>query len=203
MRITWTDDMVDFLRKNYPYYTNDELVGMMKEKFGVTVTRAKLKNAKATYNFKNKAFRNKGCFQKGMTPWNKGRTMSEETREKVKRTWFKKGNVAVNTKPLGSTRINADGYKVIKLTRSGKWKLYSRYMYEKYHEVELTSDDVIIFADRNPKNFEKDNLIKVNRRELLYLNQRGLIFENKDLTKSGVVISKVEIAIDERRKERK
>lgn len=203
MRVTWTEDMVDFLRKNYPHYTNDELVGMMKEKFNVTVTRAKLKNAKATYNFKNKAFPNQGCFQKGMTPWNKGRTMSEETREKVKRTWFKKGNVAVNTKPLGSTRINADGYKAIKLTKSGKWKLYSRYMYEKYHGVKLTCDDVIIFADRNPKNFEKDNLIKVNRRELLYLNQRGLIFEDKDLTKSGVVISKMEIAIDERKKDRK
>lgn len=81
-RITWTDDMVGFLRENYPYYTNDELVDMMKEKFNVTVTRAKLKNAKATFNFGNKVFRNKGCFQKGMTPWNKGRTMSDETREK-------------------------------------------------------------------------------------------------------------------------
>lgn len=203
MRVIWTDDMVDFLRKNYPHYTNGQLVEMIKEKFGVTVTRVKLKNAKATYNFKNKVLRNQGCFQKGMTPWNKGRTMSEETREKVKRTWFKKGNVAVNTKPLGSTRINTDGYKVIKLAKSGQWKLYSRYMYEKYHGVELTGDDVIIFADRNPKNFEKDNLIKVNRRELLYLNQRGLIFENKDLTKSGVVISKMEIAIDERKKDLK
>ena len=76
-------------------------------------------------------------------------------------------------------------------------------MYEKYHGVKLSADDIIIFADRNPKNFEKDNLIKVTRRELLYLNQRGLIFENKDLTKSGVVVSKMEIAIDERKKDRK
>lgn len=202
MRVTWTEDMVDFLRKNYPHYTNDELVDMMKEKFGVTVTRAKLKNAKATYNFKNKAFRNQGCFQKGMTPWNKGGTMSEETREKVKKTWFKKGQ-CLNLKPLGTLRDGSDGYTYIKVERSGKWKLYSRYMYEKYHGVKLSADDIIIFADRNPKNFEKDNLIKVNRRELLYLNQRGLIFEDKDLTKSGVVISKVEIAIDERKKDRK
>lgn len=202
MRVTWTDDMVDFLRENYPHYTNDQLVEMMKEKFGVTVTRAKLKNAKATYNFKNKVLRNQGCFQKGMTPWNKGRTMSEETREKVKRTWFKKGQ-CLNLKPLGTLRDGSDGYTYIKVERSGQWKLYSRYMYEKYHGVALTGDDVIIFADRNPKNFEKDNLIKVTRRELLYLNQRGLIFEDKDLTKSGLVVSKMEIAIDERRKDLK
>lgn len=125
--------------------------------------------------------------------------MREETRKKLERTWFKKGH-DLNTKPLGSTRINTDGYKVIKLAKSGKWKLYSRYMYEKYHGVKLSADDIIIFADRNPKNFEKDNLIKVTRRELLYLNQRGLIFENKDLTKSGVAVSKMEIAIDERKK---
>ena len=202
MRITWTDDMVDFLRENYPYYTNDQLVDMMKEKFNVTVTRKKLKNVKAAFKFKNKIIRNQGCFQKGMTPWNKGKPMGEETRKKLERTWFEKGH-DLNTKPLGSTRINTDGYKVIKLAKSGKWKLYSRYMYEKYHGVKLSADDIIIFADRNPKNFEKDNLIKVTRRELLYLNQRGLIFENKDLTKSGVVVSKMEIAIDERKKDRK
>lgn len=76
-------------------------------------------------------------------------------------------------------------------------------MYEKYHNIELKDDEAIIFADRNKENFEKDNLVKVNRKELLYLNKSGLIFEDKDLTKSGVVVSKMEIAIDERKKDRK
>lgn len=200
MRVHWTDDMVDFLRENYPYYPNKELATMIEEKFGVAVTEEKVKSAKSNFNIGRKVYPNKGRFYKGMTPWNKGRTMSEETREKVKRTWFKKGNVAVNTKPLGSTRINTDGYKVIKLAKSGQWKLYSRYMYEKYHDVKLKDDEAIIFADRNKKNFDKDNLVKVNRKELFYLNKSGLIFEDKDLTKSGVVVSKMEIAINERRK---
>lgn len=203
MRTTWTDDMVDFLRENYPYYPNKELVTMIEEKFGVAVTEEKVKSAKSNFNIGDKVYPNKGRFYKGMTPWNKGRTMSEETREKVERAWFKKGNVAVNTKPLGSTRINTDGYKVIKLAKSGQWKLYSRYMYEKYHNIKLKDDEAIIFADRNKKNFSKDNLIKVNRKELLYLNKNELIFEDKDLTKSGVAVSKMEIAIDERRKDLK
>lgn len=201
MRTTWTDDMVDFLRENYPYYPNKELAEMIKEKFGVVVTEEKVKSAKSNFNIGHKVYPNKGRFYKGMTPWNKGRTMSEETRKKLERTWFKKGNVAVNTKPLGSMRINTDGYKVIKLTKSGQWKLYSRYMYEKYHNVELKDDEAIIFADRNKENFDKDNLVKVNRKELLYLNKGGLIFEDKDLTKSGVVVSKMEIAIGERKKD--
>lgn len=203
MRVYWTDDMVDFLRKNYPYYPNKELAEMIKEKFGVEVTDEKVKSAKSNFKIGDKIYLNKGRFYKGANPWNKGRTMSEETREKVKRTWFKKGNVAVNTKPLGSTRINTDGYKVIKLAKSGQWKLYSRYMYEKYHNVKLKDDEAIIFADRNKENFNKDNLVKVNRKELFYLNKGGLIFEDKDLTKSGVVVSKMEIAIDERRKDLK
>lgn len=203
MRVTWTDDMVDFLRENYPYYPNKELVTMIEEKFGVAVTEEKVKSAKSNFNLGHKVYPNKGRFYKGAIPWNKGKTMSEETRKKLERTWFKKGNVAVNTKPLGSTRINADGYKVIKLAKSGQWKLYSRYMYEKYHGVKLKDDEAIIFADRNKENFDKDNLIKVNRKELFYLNKGGLIFEDKDLTKSGVVVSKMEIAIDERKKDRK
>lgn len=203
MRVTWTDDMVDFLRENYPYYPNKELVAMIEEKFGVAVTEEKVKSAKSNFNLGHKVYPNKGRFYKGAIPWNKGKTMSEETRKKLERTWFKKGNVAVNTKPLGSTRINTDGYKVIKLAKSGQWKLYSRYMYEKYHNVELKDDEAIIFADRNKENFDKDNLVKVNRKELLYLNKGGLIFEDKDLTKSGVVISKMEIAIDARRKDLK
>lgn len=200
MRTTWTDDMVDFLRENYQHYPNKELAEMIEEKFGVAVTERKVKSAKSNFNIGDKAYPNKGRFYKGMTPWNKGKTMSEETREKMKRTWFKKGHVAVNRKPLGSTRFDKDGYKYIKLTKSGQWKLYSRYMYEKYHDVKLKDDEAIIFADRNKDNFHKDNLVKVNRKELLYLNKSGLIFEDKDLTKSGLVVSKMEIAIGERRK---
>lgn len=203
MRVHWTDDMVDFLRKNYPHYPNKELVTMIEEKFGVAVTEEKVKSAKSNFNLGHKVYPNKGRFYKGAIPWNKGKTMSEETRKKLERTWFKKGNVAVNTKPLVSTRINTDGYKVIKLAKSGQWKLYSRYMYEKYHNVELKDDEAIIFADRNKKKFDKDNLVKANRKELFYLNKGGLIFEDKDLTKSGVVVSKMEIAIDERRKDLK
>lgn len=203
MRVRWTDDMVDFLRENYPYYPNKELAEMIEEKFGVAVTEEKVKSAKSNFNIGDKVYPNKGRFYKGMTPWNKGKPLREETRKKLEPTWFKKGNVAVNTKPLGSTRINTDGYKVIKLAKSGQWKLYSRYMYEKYHDVKLKDDEAIIFADRNKKNFDKDNLVKVNRKELFYLNKSGLIFEDKDLTKSGVVVSKMEIAIDERRKDLK
>lgn len=36
---------------------------------------------------------NRGCFQKGLPAHNRGAGMSEETREKVKHTWFKKGDV--------------------------------------------------------------------------------------------------------------
>lgn len=201
MRVRWTDDMVDFLKKNYPHYPNKELAEMIKEKFGVEVTDEKVKSAKSNFKIGDKVYPNKGRFYKGAIPWNKGKPMREETRKKLERTWFKKGNVAVNTKPLGSTRINTDGYKVIKLAKSGQWKLYSRYMYEKYHNIKLKDDEAIIFADRNKKNFDKDNLVKVNRKELFYLNKGGLIFEDKDLTKSGVVVSKMEIAIDERRKD--
>lgn len=85
MRIRWTDDMVDFLRENYQHYPNKELATMIEEKFGVAVTERKVKSTKSNFNLGHKVYPNKGRFYKGMTPWNKGKTMSEETREKMKK----------------------------------------------------------------------------------------------------------------------
>ena len=71
-------------------------------------------------------------------------------------------------------------------------------MYEKYHNVKLTQDDVIIFADQNKSNLEKDNLILITKNQLLKMNQDKLIFNDKELTKTGVNIAKLIIKTKEK-----
>lgn len=115
-------------------------------------------------------------------------------------TWFKKGSKPKNTLKVGSTRITKDGYKEIKIAEPNKWKLYQRYLYEKAHDEELTSNDLIIFADGDKSNFDIDNLVKVSRANLLYLNNKNLIFDDADLTKTGVNISKVMETVYKRKK---
>lgn len=105
-------------------------------------------------------------------------------------------------RPVGSKRVTVDGYTEIKTADPDVWDLYHRVVWEKVHGEKLKDDDVILFADGNKSNFETDNLVRVSRANLLYLNRNKLIFEDKDLTKAGVAVSKLHEKIYERRKEK-
>ena len=187
----WTEEEINFLREVYPHYPNKEVIEMLKDKFGIETSRRNLLNVKNRYNIPNKVIPNSGCYRKGKEPWNKGKTMPEETKAKVKKTWFKKGQIPKNHRPVGSTRIDRDGYKLIKIAEPNKWIVYSRYVYEKAHGEKLKKNEAIIFADGNKLNFDIDNLVKVSRANLLYLNNNKLIFDDPELTKTGVNVSKV------------
>lgn len=197
----WKDDEIEYVRKIYPYHSNKDVVKMIQQKFGISITENNLKNIKNNYDIPNKVIPNSGCYRKGKEPWNKGKTMSEETKEKVKHTWFKKGMIPKNYKPVGSTRITKDGYTEIKAADPNKWVLYHRHLYEEAHGEKLTKNDAIIFADGDQTNFDIDNLVKVNRANLLYLNNKKLIFDDPELTKAGVNVSKIAEKI--RQRERK
>ena len=203
-RHKWTEEEIEFIREIYPYYENKEISKMVKDKFGFEVSARNLLNVRHRYKFSKKAIPNSGCYRKGDVPWNKGKGMSEEVKEKVKKTWFKKGNVPTNHRSVGSTRLTKDGYKEIKVAEPNRWELYHRYLYEKAHGVELAKNEAVIFADGDKSNFDTDNLVKVNRSNLLYLNNNNLIFDDPELTKAGVNVSKVAVKIfDLKRKEKK
>lgn len=187
----WTEEEAEFIREIYPYYPNKVVAKMVKEKFGTETSANNLTNVKNKYGIPDKVIPNPGNYKKGQVPWNKGKGMSDETKEKVKNTWFKKGQMPKNHQPIGTTRITSDGYKEIKVKEPDVWQLYNRYIYEKEHGVKLEAKDIIIFADGNRENFDIDNLVKVSRANLLYLNRHNLIFDNTDLTKTGVAVSKV------------
>lgn len=199
----WSEEEIEFIRKIYPFYENKEISKMVKEKFGFEVSATNLLNVRHNYKIPKKVIPNSGCYRKGDVPWNKGREMSEEVREKVKGTWFKKGEIPKNHRPVGSTRITVDGYTEIKIAEPKRWQLYHRYLYEKTHGEKLKKNEAVIFADGDKSNFEIDNLVKVNRTNLLYLNNNNLIFDDPELTKTGVNVSKVaEKIFDLKRKEK-
>lgn len=55
----------------------------------------------------------------------------------------------------------------------------------------------VIFADKNKRNFKPENLILVTNTEALIMNTNKLIYEEAELTKSGVLVAKI---IDRTRK---
>lgn len=196
MRIKWTDEIVEYVRGIYPHYTNKEIAQMLNERYGIIVRPQSLRNLHQKHKFDDKLV-NVGCFENGHDTWNKGKPMSDEVKEKIKHTWFKKGNVPANTRPIGSTRVDKDGYVVKKVSKK-QWKLYQRCVYEQAHGIKLDKDDMVLFADGNTRDFDVENLVRVTREELLYLNQEGLISSDQDITKAGVGVAKLMAKINER-----
>jgi hypothetical protein len=135
-------------------------------------------------------------FKKGMTPWNKG---MKGVNLGGKQTQFKKGQKVWNYKPVGTERVNTDGYVEIKVADPNKWKGKHIILWEAANGP-IPKGHVVIFADRNQKNVVLDNLLMVSRRELAVMNKRGLIVNDAELTKTGVTIADIYLKISERKK---
>lgn len=82
----------------------------------------------------------------------------------------------------------------IKIAQPNKWQSYHSYLWEKYHKKKVPKDKVVIFVDGDNRNFEKDNLVALTRRELLLMNNLKV-----KKCKSKVLIAKVKAKIIEKR----
>ncbi len=112
---------------------------------------------------------NKGRFNKGHIPWNKGKHHAS-TGNSLK-TQFKKGQKPKNHRPVGSTRITKDGYIEIKIAEGMRqWRLLHREVWKKHHGSYPTKGQALIFIDGNKRNCDILNLRLVSRTELMSIN---------------------------------
>lgn len=91
--------------------------------------------------------------------------------------------------PIGSERENK-GYILIKIAEPNVWIEKHRYIYENIHG-KVPDNYKVIFADKNKRNFNPDNLILVSDSEALIMNTHKLIFEEAELTKTGSIVAKL------------
>jgi len=104
----------------------------------------------------------KSRIKKGNIPPNKGIKMDSATYEKVKRTFFKPGQLPHNTKYDGYERINIDGYTEVRV--NGKFILKNRLIYEQ-NNGKLDKNIIVIFKDGNKQNFNIENLQAITKAE--------------------------------------
>ncbi|SHG28341.1 hypothetical protein [Flavobacterium johnsoniae] len=98
-------------------------------------------------DFKELAKSNKGCYQKGVSSERK----------------LKDGLLQL----IYDSKTERSFYN-IKI--EGKFIRYSRYLYENFYNEKLSSDDVVFHLDGDSMNLLKENLIKINRNDLLSKN---------------------------------
>ena len=194
-RRKYTPEVIEFILNNYKGRDNIELAKLLNEKFGLNTNNDKVSMFKANYERRHgvnlRTGINKGCFQKGRTPINKGtKGMFNVGGNK---TSFKKGHISANNVPIGTERVAKDNYIEIKIKDgcgNDNWIMKHRYIYEK-NNGPIPNGYKVMFADRNKRNFDLNNLILVSNREELIMNRNKLVFHDKDLTKTGHMIAKV------------
>lgn len=193
----YTEEERQFIIENVKGVTTFQLTEMFNTAFQLDLKRSQIRAYLKNNKLTNGIFRQ---FKKGHAPYNKG----TKTVCKANKTSFKKGHVPANYKPVGSERIDEDGYVLVKVQDTGtwpeRWKHKGKIMWEKYHNQEVPKGYVVVFADQDKQNFAKENLVLISRRELLVMNQKKRFSENSDITKVNINISKLDIKIIEKSK---
>ncbi len=190
----FTNEQQIFIRENYIGIGNKELTNMLNSKFGTKFEPLQLKNYKRRHKLDSGL---KGYFEKGHNPHNKGK--KGYYGKGCEKTWFKKGNIPKNHKPVGSERIDKDGYTLVKVAEPKKWRLKHVVLWEK-HNGPVPKGYKVVFLDGDIKNITIENLALVSNQEMLMANRMGLRYKNKELTEVGINIARVIVASRNRKK---
>lgn len=195
----WNAEEIEYLRQHYPNHPQKELLEMFNEHFNVAIGDKQLVGALKRYNITSGRT---GRFEKDQPAWNKNMKGVNFGGENGKKTQFKAGNKPLNYRPVGSERINVDGYIEVKVADPNKWKLKQRVVWEEANGP-IPKGHAILFGDGNSLNVSIDNLILVSRKQLATLNKHNLIQDHVELTKAGIIVADIYLKIGERKKANK
>lgn len=186
-----------FIRDNHKGTGHQAMANLLNKTFGTNYTKQQMKNYYARFKLNSGLT---GQFVKGCEPWNKGMSKTWKGGEE---TQFKKGNIPHNRVPIGTERVDAkDGYIYVKIQDghlNRNWKQKHVLIWEQ-HNGSVPEGHCIIFGDGNKRNFDINNLICVSRKQLARLNQNGLIQNDADLTRTGIIIADMIAKVSERKK---
>lgn len=190
----YTEEEHSFLRCFIHGHTYKEITAEFNKRFDEPITEGKLKSYMSRYKINNGL---KGYFPKGHIPYNKG--MKGICAKGSEKAWFKKGHIPKNARPMGSERINKDGYIEIKVRehktkdKPNTFERKHRVIWEEAHG-EIPQGHVIIFKDGDKTNCNLSNLAVILRAEHQQMTRKGLRSENPKLTEIGILIAKMGVA---------
>jgi hypothetical protein len=195
----FTKDQKAFIVENVKGLSNQKLADIINQKYGLAITAKQIKSWK-----QNRSLTSGLKGSEGTAPPNKGTKGVYGVGGN--RTSFKPGQKAHNYKPVGTERIDSDGYVLIKVQDKGpwnmRWKHKHKVLWEGVHGP-VPKGHCLIFLDSNKLNLSLDNLQLITHKQLVRLNQKNLKSDNPELTKTGLIIADIFNKIGERKKARK
>jgi hypothetical protein len=177
----YNQPMLEWLAENYKVMTLTDFHEKFNVQFGTNFTRAAISSCL----FRKKILSGRTGY---VTPgWNKG--IKNSTGKSS--TSFKKGHVPHNVRNDGDERICSDGYSYRKIGK--KWLLKHVIIYEAEHG-KLRKGEIVIFKDGDTLNFDKSNLEKLTRQELLKANLHQYSKLAPEIKPAVLALSKLEAA---------
>ena len=193
----FTLTQITYLIRNHNGLARAELTEMFNQHFDLQLKQQQIENVLQRWGLRSGY--GGGQFRPGHIPHNKGKRKFWTGGEA---TQFKKGHKPWNYKPVGTERINANGYVDVKVADPNKWRQKHLLIWEEAHGP-VPKGQVIIFADGNCLNVQLDNLLLVSRRELVMLNKYSLIGGSAELTKVGITVADLHLKAGERKRKAK
>lgn len=201
----WTDDKKEWFRAYVPGHSVSEIRDAFNEEFGIVLTTSQIKNAKTSLGVRSTTVG--GRFNRGHVPANKGKKwdefMSPEGQAASRRTCFKKGEIhgpEGHIKPVGYERVSKDGYIEVKVSGGLQRKANCNYrpkhhiIYEE-HNGPIPPHTQIVFADRDKRNFDPDNLVAVDRSIWATISSKGLIYCDRESLEACINLANLKRAV--------
>ena len=146
-------------------------------------------------------------FRPGHAPANKGKTwdesgLSEESRKRCAKGWFKQGQTPVNHLPIGTRRLRPkDGYIWQKTAEPNRWTPAHRVIWEENHGP-IPKGMCVTFLDGDRTNLRLDNLALISQKENRVLNN-GRTYQRTDdaaLSMTNIMTLRLSMKIKEKTK---
>jgi hypothetical protein len=182
-RKLWSPEELDAVQRTYPHLPTAEIatqLGCSAKNIYRVAARLGLKKT-AAFLASPVAYRlrrgdNVGAdfrFKPGHVPANKGMKMPGWAPGRMAETQFKCGQIGNKYMPIGTERVNPDGYRERKVTDTlgtpRDWKGVQILVWEEAHGP-VPAGRVVIFKDGDKANIVLENLECLSRRDLMLRN---------------------------------
>lgn len=195
----YTAEERQFMAEYVPGHSYREIQKAFTEKFGWEISLGQVNSYIGNHHLNTGRT---GRFQKVQEPPNKGK--KGVCAAGCEKTWFKKGHIPANYRPVGSERVNKDGYIEVKVADPNKWRLKHRVVWEAVNG-KISKGYIIIFRDNDKTNTDINNLMLIKQGTHAVLNHTGLCEYSGEFKETAVRIAELKTVSNEakRRKARR
>lgn len=203
----------EFIMEHYKGTGYQQMADMLNEHFGTEYTKNHVKQRYQTLKLDSGL---NGRFEKGHVPWSAGKKwdeyMPKASQENSRKTCYKKGNMPVDHKPVGTISIRSqhgnkdprDNRNVyyIKTKEPRTWQPLHRYNWEQAYG-EIPKGSVVVFVNGDSLDPRVENLAILPRSLWSVMNHIGVKYTCREEFDAAVLLAKTSRKVYEIKQQKK